>query len=283
MRGRGGFIGANVTPASAAINSAAGGVWTVREAEALNRAGTWPSAFVNPTSITGCQLWLDAADASTLFDATTGGSLVAADGAVASWEDKSGNARHATQSTSGNRPMRKTAAQGGKDVLRFDGSNDFATCNIGSIRNCTVFAVFANQNQSIDSGEIDTIFAFGPFTNPPNNKGFAVTSSNVFGSNTQRQIYEEALPTGSLTKRKNGNTSPVTLSLSEFCVVSAVASGVSADLGSTLSVCRLWFQSDPQVYYGQNDIGEIIVYNSALSDANRSLVEQWLISKWGIS
>jgi hypothetical protein len=44
MRGRGGFIGANATPASAAVNSAAGGIWTLREAESLKRAGTWPTA-----------------------------------------------------------------------------------------------------------------------------------------------------------------------------------------------------------------------------------------------
>jgi len=45
MRGRGGYIGANVTPASAAINSAASGFWNVREAESLKRAGTWPTAL----------------------------------------------------------------------------------------------------------------------------------------------------------------------------------------------------------------------------------------------
>ena len=28
---------------------------------------------------------------------------------------------------------------------------------------------------------------------------------------------------------------------------------------------------------------EIIVYNSALSDANRALVENYLIAKWGIT
>ena len=80
--------------------------------------------LASPTTIPGLQLWLDASDASTLYDATSGGSLVAADGGVARWEDKSGNARHATQGTSGSRPLRKTAVQGGRDVLRFDGSND---------------------------------------------------------------------------------------------------------------------------------------------------------------
>ena len=49
MRGRGGFIGFNRVPAASAINSAAVGVWTVREAEAMRRAGTWPTA---PGSLT---------------------------------------------------------------------------------------------------------------------------------------------------------------------------------------------------------------------------------------
>jgi len=48
MRPRGGYIGFNRVPAAAAANSAASGVWTLREAEALRRAGTWPT---NPTGI----------------------------------------------------------------------------------------------------------------------------------------------------------------------------------------------------------------------------------------
>jgi hypothetical protein len=56
MRGRGGFIGANVVPAAAAANSAASGLWTVREADGFKRAGTWPttlaSEFVSKAGIT---------------------------------------------------------------------------------------------------------------------------------------------------------------------------------------------------------------------------------------
>jgi len=47
-RPRAGYIGFNRVPAASALNSAAGGVWTVREAEAMRRAGTWPSAYVVP-------------------------------------------------------------------------------------------------------------------------------------------------------------------------------------------------------------------------------------------
>jgi hypothetical protein len=35
--------------------------------------------------------------------------------------------------------------------------------------------------------------------------------------------------------------------------------------------------------YLNGDIAEIIIYNSALSDTDRGLVESYLLAKWGIS
>jgi hypothetical protein len=61
----------------------------------------------------------------TLWDATSGGSLVAADGQIARVDDVSGNGHHMTQGTSSARPVRKVAARNGLDVARFDGSDDF--------------------------------------------------------------------------------------------------------------------------------------------------------------
>lgn len=78
---------------------------------------------LKPREIQGCQLALDASIATSIYDATSGGSFVAADGAVARWEDQSGNAAHVTQATSIARPQRKLAIQGGGDVVRFDGIN----------------------------------------------------------------------------------------------------------------------------------------------------------------
>lgn len=68
--------------------------------------------------------WIQASDPNTLYDAETGGSLVAAGGAVARLEDKSGNGRHWTQATASYRPTRQVAVQNGKDVIRLDGVND---------------------------------------------------------------------------------------------------------------------------------------------------------------
>lgn len=42
-RPRGGYIGHYATPAASGVSSQATGIWTLREAESLKRAGTWPT------------------------------------------------------------------------------------------------------------------------------------------------------------------------------------------------------------------------------------------------
>ena len=88
----------------------------------INQHNFTPASWT-PAAI-ATSLWLDGSDSSTLYDATSGGSLVAANGTVARWQDKSGNARHVTQSTSGNRPLRKTSVQNSLDAVLFDGTDD---------------------------------------------------------------------------------------------------------------------------------------------------------------
>jgi hypothetical protein len=95
----------------------------------------------DPLSITGLLAWWDASDATTLYDATSGGSLVAADGAVARWEDKSGNGYHATDADSSRRPLRRTSIVNGLDVLDFDGENDRLQHTV-SATTATIFAVY---------------------------------------------------------------------------------------------------------------------------------------------
>jgi hypothetical protein len=65
-------------------------------------------------------LWLDASDASTLFQDSAGTTPAALDAdPVGRWADKSGNGRHVTQTTAGARPALKLAIQNGLPVIRF--------------------------------------------------------------------------------------------------------------------------------------------------------------------
>lgn len=72
---------------------------------------------------TNLALRLDASNFSSMYDATSGGNIVADGSTVARWEDQSGNGRHATQGTSNNRPVFKKYF-GDIGGVYFDGSND---------------------------------------------------------------------------------------------------------------------------------------------------------------
>lgn len=81
-RPRGGIIGVNATPAAAALNSAASGIWTLREAESLRRAGTWPRALPEPDWLNvSLLLHMNGTNNSTTFiDSGPGARTVTANG-----------------------------------------------------------------------------------------------------------------------------------------------------------------------------------------------------------
>ena len=313
-RPRGGYIGHNAAPAAAALNSAASGVWTLREAESLRRAGTWPIAPPGGVGA-GLQLWLDASDASTLYNATTGGSLVAADGGVARWEDKSGNARHATQGTSANRPARKTAIQGGLDVLRFDGSDDSLSIPSstetfkflhGGSTGYTAFAVVSPR--ALNTRE--RIFETGRWGSPSGDAGGIGASWNIDTNGSFRydaaagatSVIANASPTSAIAAGSwyvlgvSGIANSATAALRSSMRINggtAIANNTQTGAASTnnartdLTIARgIGYNGDGSVEYEQFadlDIAEIIIYDSALSDANRELVENYLLAKWGIA
>ncbi len=78
---------------------------------------TWtPASLSNPVN------WLDPSDTSHLYQTTDTSTPVTASGqTVGRIEDKSGNATHATQSTSGSRPT--YTVSGGASYLSFDGGD----------------------------------------------------------------------------------------------------------------------------------------------------------------
>jgi hypothetical protein len=309
MRGRGGFIGTNVTPASAAVNSAASGVWTVREAESLKRAGTWPTRPEAPLTIAGLQLWLDAAAPETLFDATTGGSLVAADGAVARWEDKSGNGRHATQGVADERPVRKTSIQNGRGVLRFNGG---ASGPRMSIANSTSTFTYLHNG----AGVVFLVACTSASVPDPNTLQITIDSSNAAAGNGYLLSFDDRTSgnaNDSLFALAGAGASTLVVKAANNVCPPGVFKVITNTLNSTSATAseraRLYFNglldssvnsitgntsgnSHTDLFIGassngfaplKGDVAEILIYDAALSDANRSLVEQYLISKWAIT
>ena len=293
-RPRGGFIGYTPQPAASAINSAAGGIWTLREAEELKRAGTWPFPIPPflPDDLSGLQLWLDAADANTLYDATTGGSLVAADGGVARWEDKSGEANHVTQSTSGDRPLLKAAQINNLNAAEFNGTSHWLSTSqtITDSQSRTVFAVAKRA----DNNSVGTVARFGPVSGAIANTNLWLcrygTSANPHVGGEARftnQDLSAGLPAGwtnahvscwsqnsstrNLTYLLNGSSLSITGNPpQEQTDFEQMSIGVFNAASAT-----------PQYFAGL--IGELIVYNQELSSTDRQSVTDYLIAKWGIT
>lgn len=293
LRSNGSYIGFNRVTST--TQNSASGIWSLAAAERRRRAAEWPMPPV-PLTISGLQLWLDASDASTLYDATSGGSLVAADGGVARWEDKSGNNRHFTQSTSSKRPARKTSQQNSLDTLLFDGSNDsligsnFASGTGG----LTIFSV-VKRNATNAVHEI--------INKGVDNGGwlFRLTDTNV----AQISSYRDSTLTNSTLRSTSSSVSATGYTVlamvagsGAFNTASIFRNGTSLTMGaageagtngrtpsSGSDPVRIGVQVYAEVdYFNYNgNIAEIIMYDSALSGTDREAVENYLLAKWAIT
>jgi hypothetical protein len=103
---QGGYLGFNRVPAASAINSAASGMWTLREAEAMRRAGTWPRAST------------DAFYSSVVL-------LLNMNGTNGSTTFTDGSASTKTVTRSGDAAISTTQSKFGGASAVFDGTGDF--------------------------------------------------------------------------------------------------------------------------------------------------------------
>lgn len=290
------YIGFTPSPTT----SSASGIWSPGEVHGYRSASLWPSAppamFPNPldldpASISGLTGWWDASDSSTLFDATSGGSQVAADGTVARWEDKSGAGNHWYQDVGTSMPARKTGVRNSRDVLRFDGTDDSMsfsvwTPNIGLLVSAaahTVFAVFKAESVSTNDSSDDAYLNVSILSDGgPVYSIMYLRSSGVVGTlvisdwSATRVKASRSLTVGSWAAVTSRHDSTIAVHVNgEAGTASGAATAVntvnSAVLGSS------YFGS---TFHG--DLAELITYNVALSATDREAVESYLMAKWGL-
>jgi hypothetical protein len=224
-----------------------------------------------PTDVAGCAVWLDFADSSTLFDATTGGSTPAEDGNIRRIEDKSGNSRHFTEHTSVTAPVRKLSQINSLDVGYF--TSDYMTRaeSLATSGGGALFMVVqrtANVNGSINGikGSSDD-----------NRHPLSSSYYDSFGV-TGRQIWTQAYRTdvhlysvlwsgaGTWLARINGATVKTSTGLSGANTQNPIVIGGGRAGGNP----------------GDGYYGELAVYTSAVSTGDRDELEAALMAKWGI-
>lgn len=253
----------------------------------------------NPLSIPNLALWLDASDASTLFQDSGGTTAAAADGDVVGYaKDKGTNLWNATQGTALNKPILKLAIQNGRNVIRFDGSNDVLSTPTAAkalFRNKGYGYIFMgvapNNTASGTTRSLLHVYTPGGAARLALVEG---TVANKFSLFAKRLDADGGVSFNSSVN--HGGTFHVVSVLSAWAdnslilrqdgvQVGSVAYGSSGNTSDTDSI------ETPSVgaVAGANpslaDIGEVIVAtpSTALSAGAIAQIEAYLMAKWGVS
>jgi hypothetical protein len=246
--------------------------------------GGFTYATFNPLSITGAQLWFDAADTSTM---TFSGST------VTQWNDKSGNARNATNGADAAPTYSPKGFNGGYPGLFFNGSTTrMSTPAIipqpvlsANGTDTSIFLVFnynfIGANYAVYGlGSVDNTYVLRtPWTTGTFGTAIIDTTSTTtadritftFGSaQAAGQLYS-ILRSGALHSFYQYGSLTTSVSASGTVGTTSQTFNIGGANGTTGA--SLFFNSY---------ISELIIYNVALTTAQQQQVEGYLAWKWGI-
>lgn len=219
-----------------------------------------------PATIANLALWFDAADTATITHVA---------GAVSQWNDKSGNARHATQATGANQPTTGTRTVNGRNVLDFDGTNDYlVTAAFTALTQpLTIFLVMKldqtaatrGVGQTHVDGIVTTNRAVLYDTINPDLRAYAGVAlvDGVPNTNLNCTVFKPNGASSSIWR--NGGT-PTTGN-----------AGTHTLTGVTIG-CRFEFTEFTDAVYC-----EYLAYDAALSNTEINAVGNYLANKWGHS
>lgn len=223
-----------------------------------------------PTSIAGCQLWLDANDRSTLSLSGT---------SVTQWNDKSGNGNNALGSNS---PVYSEKSLNSLNTIQLRGSNDyFYVANNFTYSTYPYFNIFVlfqpnNATQPANAGVIstDTPGSFG--------RSLAV-SGNFF----QQEYYSgfSNLTTFSASTWYVTDLLFTSNTSSAFYVNGTAYAAVTTNSGTNTRGLLIGVQNNTGSYITFNaniDVAEILIYTTNITTFQREQVEGYLAWKWGL-
>lgn len=217
----------------------------------------------DPSSISGLQLWLKA-DVGTFQDTGLTTPATADADPIGGWQDQSGLGNHVLQSTGANRPTLKLAIQNGRSIVRFDGVNDVLTVGLARNQPTTAFIVVkktATGNRYVFDGS-NTNALFSPDeTHWQAYSGVALAATAVPSNwNIVVGVF-------------NGGSSKISINGTVGTGNAGANNATATSIGAFNAGAAAWFAGD---------VAEVLVYNSALSDANRQSVETYLNGRWGV-
>ena len=218
----------------------------------------YPSQFV-PTSIGGCQIWLDAADSATF---TLNGST------VSTWMDKTGNGFNVSQASAGSQPTR------GSNEVVFNGSTSLQYS--GSV------GIFGNSYTSyvIHTPTNNTSYQQGVISIKDSTTGFDFEIGQFYVWNSGGSIYYQFTASVN-SKTILGITSTTSLALNysingaPFSTGGAGWYGVSS--GSLLLIGNSQYSATGFI----GTINEYLLFTRTLTATEHNQITGYLAWKWG--
>lgn len=209
-----------------------------------------------PTDIAGCKLWLDASGLSA--------------GALGTWTDGSSAGNTVSQATAGAKPTVVAGGLNGLPVVRFDGSDDTLSAAgfTGIAAGYSLFAVVVPQatpdayDALVASDDCWVMLAVG-----------GTGGWGLYTSGDQPASAVLSAGTAYLLEVVTGGTGANYYS-------SGVADGTASGPTNNSGISGFNVGSQGSIRFSQVDVGEIVVYDSALGTTDRQSVENYLLAKW---
>lgn len=224
-------------------------------------------------------LWLDSSDASTFTQVG---------GVVSEWRDKSGNARHGVQANNALRPRIDTATINGLPVVRKTAVNQTMTVDMGSvlINEFTAFWVArftstlsylrmmttTNAAQNYNGGALIYRKSNNTWATYPLFSSGGVLDG--YGTSAQDVAYQFGL----FRPVPNGIAS-VHVSRTSFNLGAMFAHAVQNTHLHPLSGDNFSVRAGQS---GNLDFAELVIYEGAVSAADRLLIQDYNTAKWGV-
>lgn len=237
-----------------------------------------PGGVGNTDGSTELSLWLDA---NTISGVTTGNRLT-------TWNDNSGKNNNATQGFNPYRGTYNTNQINGYPSINFDGSNDSYTVTytpVAGSADRTIMAVINNAQNSPSRSYRHVVHYGNNSTNQAYGIAYKTLNSQTGGGTNIGNHYWGNGLSGSIAF-----TNATTIINTEYGsgVDSVyVNNGFSGRKTVALSTGNGNLQIGSRINggneYMQGQIGEVIVFNSKVNDAQRIIIDNYLAAKYGVT
>jgi hypothetical protein len=239
----------------------------------------------DPRSVSGCSLWLDAADTSSM---TLSGS------SVTQWNDKSGNGLNVSAASS--QPTYVTNGLNGLGTLAFNGGQNLSAGSVtagkllGNTGGSSTFCVFSVSDNTAGSFPISwddgsytyryiitwdssgIIFDLGDSSAGVSNRRITIPSSSITFANNTYYLVSFWQSGGSAVLNVSGGAYTITTS-----------SGFTGNIPtSTSRTFNVGTYVNTSTYNMKGNIAEVLIYNNHIP-SNFRQIEGYLAHKWGLS